>query len=69
MTMILYIILYLLIGLVVSTYIMTNEVGFTYTMIPEFILTIAGALLWPVLLALFIMSLIIHYIYLFLCHG
>lgn len=61
-TIILYIIIYLIIGLFISTYIMTNELSFIYATVKEFLLTIAGAVLWPILLVLFLMSLAIHYI-------
>lgn len=68
-TIILYIIIYLLLGLFISTYIMTNELSFIYATVNEFLLTIVGAVLWPILLVLFLMSLAIHYIYKLLCLG
>lgn len=68
-TIIIIIILYIILGLFVSTYVMWHELGFGYTNLNDFIITIIGAMLWPILLALVLMCLGIHYIYKLLCLG
>jgi hypothetical protein len=59
-------IIYYLIGMLVTVAILANEVTITYTTISDYIYTILLSVVWPIVVLIYISSIIIHFLYLWL---
>lgn len=56
-------IIYYILGLILATIILDKEISITYTSVQEYMITIVLALLWPVLVLVYLSSLFIHFLY------